>query len=77
MRRQVALVHLGDAHRVLGALADAGLEPVVRDALVPGWREAIAAAARRGAVIEAVPREWADPDRFCTSFTRFWNIVTR
>jgi deoxyribodipyrimidine photo-lyase len=77
MRRQVALVHLGDAHRVLRALADAGLEPVVRDALVPGWREAIAAAARFGAVIEAVPREWADPDQFCTSFTRYWNIVSR
>jgi hypothetical protein len=39
--------------------------------------EAIAAAARRGAVVEPVPREWADPDRFCTSFTRFWNIVSR
>ena len=77
MHRQVALVHLGDAHHALGALADAGLEPVVRDALVPGWREAIAAAARRGAVVEPVPREWADPDRFCTSFTRFWNIVSR
>ncbi|RPH45962.1 MAG: deoxyribodipyrimidine photolyase [Burkholderiales bacterium] len=77
MRTHVEGVHLGDARRALDALLDAGLVPVLRDALVPGWREAIEAAARRGAVVEPVPREWDDPDRLCGSFTRFWNIVSR
>ncbi|MEI7443937.1 MAG: FAD-binding domain-containing protein [Burkholderiales bacterium] len=77
MRGRVDLLHAGDAAAALAALSGAGLVPVVRDALVPGLREAVDAARRRGAVVEPVPRQWADPDRFCPSFTRFWNTVSR
>ncbi|MFM1991433.1 MAG: hypothetical protein RJA99_4390 [Pseudomonadota bacterium] len=77
MRGRVEVLHAGDARRALAALVDADLVPVVRDALVPGLREAVDAARRRGAVVEPVPRQWADPDRFCPSFTRFWNTVSR
>jgi hypothetical protein len=77
MRGHIEALHAGDARRALDALLDAGLVPVVRDALVPGWREAIEAVRRRTVVVEPVPREWADPDRYCASFTRFWNTVAR
>lgn len=77
MRGRVDVLHAGDARRALAALAGAGLVPVVRDALVPGLREAVDAARAGGATVEPVPRQWADPDRFCPSFTRFWNTVSR
>ena len=77
MHGRIEALHAGDARRALDALVDAGLVPVVRDALVPGWREAIEAVRRRAVVVEPVPREWADPDRYCASFTRFWNTVAR
>ena len=59
-----------------GALAALrGRHVTVTECFAPHYRELVAALREHGATVLPVPRQFANPERPCRSFSQFWNRV--